>query len=542
MSADATVPRSGPKSGPKSGPESTLAPTLAGAVRTAADRWPDRVAWRFDPGGELTFSDVDRLTAGYAQALSERGVRAGDRVALLLPNEAAFPLAWIALSLLGAVAVPVNTRYQTADAGHVLRACRASAIVTGAQFGPLLDRLPADLPALGRTIPAAELAADAAGACTPAPAGFEAPDPAGTANIQFTSGTTGRPKGCVLPHRYWTRLGGSLVTEFPYLGAGDVMLTAQPFHYIDPQWNVAAGLLAGAELVILDGFHPSSFWAKVREHEVTYFYCLGAMPGLLLRMPPDPDDRHHRVRAVQCSAIPPALHATLEERWGVPWYEAFGMTETGADLRVTDADHDELVGTGCLGRPVSYRKVQITGADGQPVPAGQTGEITLAGAGMMDGYDGDPEATAGVMRGGWFHTGDLGRMDARGRVYHAGRLKDMIRRGGENVAAREVEEVLLTHPEIRLAAVTAVPDEIRGEEVKAYYVTSGAAVEPGELVRYCGDRIAGFKVPRFWQPASDLPRTDSERVIKSQLGTLAGPVSDAAGGTWADGRDSGDAS
>jgi crotonobetaine/carnitine-CoA ligase len=318
------------------------------------------------------------------------------------------------------------------------------------------------------------------------------------------------------------------------------MLTAQPFHYIDPQWNVAAGLLAGAELVILDGFHPSSFWAKVREHKVTYFYCLGAMPGLLLRMPPDPDDRHHRVRVVQCSAIPPALHATLEERWGVSWYEAFGMTETGADLRVTDADHDELVGTGCLGGPVSYRKVQITGADGQPAGAGQTGEITLAGPGMMDGYDGDPEATARVMRGGWFHTGDLGRMDARGRVYHAGRLKDMIRRGGENVAAREVEEVLLTHPAIRLAAVTAVPDEIRGEEVKAYYVTSGLTVEPGELARYCRDRLAGFKVPRFWQSASDLPRTDSERVIKSQLGTLAGPVFDAADGTWADGRDSGD--
>jgi crotonobetaine/carnitine-CoA ligase len=458
-------------------------------------------------------------------------------VALLLSNEAAFPLTWIALSLLGAAAVPVNTRYQTADAEHLLRACRASAVVTADEFRPLLDRLPADLPALAKIVSAPELAREGRRAsrdgafAAPDPA-FAAPDPAGTANIQFTSGTTGRPKGCVLPHGYWTRLGGSLVTEFPYLGAGDVMLTAQPFNYIDPQWNVAAGLLAGAELVILDGFHPSSFWAKVREHQVTYFYCLGAMPGLLLRMPPDPADRDHRVRVVQCSAIPPTLHAPLEERWGVPWYEAFGMTETGADLRVTDADHDELVGSGCLGGPVSYRQVQIIGDDGQPVPDGQTGEITLAGPGMMDGYDGDPEATAAVLRDGWFHTGDLGRMDTSGRVYHAGRLKDMIRRGGENVAAREVEEVLLTHPAIKLVAVVAVPDEIRGEEVKAYYVT-GAEVGPGELAGYCRERLAAFKVPRFWQPASDLPRTDSERVIKKQLGQLAGPVFDAAGGTWA---------
>jgi crotonobetaine/carnitine-CoA ligase len=223
----------------------------------------------------------------------------------------------------------------------------------------------------------------------------------------------------------------------------------------------------------------------------------------------------------------------------VPWYEAFGMTETGADLRVTDADHDELVGTGCLGRPVSDRKVQIAGAGGRPLPAGQTGEITLAGPGMMDGYDGDPEATARVLRDGWFHTGDLGRMDTHGRVYHAGRIKDMIRRGGENVAAREVEEVLLTHPGIRLAAVTAVPDEIRGEEVKAYYVTSGASVEPGELSEYCRERLAVFKVPRFWQPARDLPRTDSERVVKNRLGTLAGPVFDTADGTWSGGPDGG---
>jgi carnitine-CoA ligase len=509
--------------------------TLAAAVRVAARRWPDRIAWRFDPGDHLTFNDVARLTAGYAQALRDRGVRSGDRVAVLLGNEAAFPLTWLALSLLGAAAVPVNTRYQSADAGHVLRACRASAIVAGARYTPLLPRLPADLPALRLTIRAAEIAAAAARTGAP-PAGSGDPDPAGTANIQFTSGTTGRPKGCVLPHRYWTQLGSSLVTEFPYLGEQDVMLTAQPFHYIDPQWNVAAALLAGAELVVLDGFHPSSFWAKVRHHRVTYFYCLGAMPGLLLRMPADRADRDHRVRAVQCSAIPPALHAALEQRWGVPWYEAFGMTETGADLRVTDTDHDELVGTGCLGRPVRYRKVRITGADGRPVPAGQTGEITLAGAGMMDGYYDDPEATARVMRDGWFRTGDLGRMDSRGRVYHAGRIKDMIRRGGENVAAREVEEVLLAHPRIRLVAVTGVADEIRGEEVKACYVTSDEIIEvrPDELAEYCAQRLAAFKVPRYWQPAADLPRTDSERVIKERLGELTGPVFDRADGTWAE--------
>ncbi len=521
--------------------------TLAAAVAAAASRWPDRVAWTFDPGDRLTFADVHRLTAGLAAELRDRGVRPGDRVAVLMANEAAFPLTWLALSLAGAAMVPVNTRYQTADAEHVLRLGEASAIVAGAQFEPLLRRLPADVSALRRVLPAAGLMRAAerngqpgAGPAGPAGPDPASPDPAGTASIQFTSGTTGRPKGCVLPHRYWTQLAGSLVAEFPYLGDQDVMLTAQPFHYIDPQWNVAAGLLAGAELVVLDGFHPSSFWAKVRQHRVTYFYCLGAMPALLLRMPPDPADRDHRVRAVQCSAIPPALHAELEQRWDVPWYEAFGMTETGADLRVTDLDHDELVGTGCLGRPAGHRQVRIVGADGSPVPAGETGEMLLAGPGMMDGYYREAEATSKVLRDGWFHTGDLARMDSAGRVYHAGRLKDMIRRSGENVAAREVEEVLLGHPAVRLVAVTGVPDDIRGEEVKAYYVggrPEGAATGPAELADYCRERLAAFKVPRFWQPASDLPRTDSERVVKARLAELDGPVFDVITGTWTGGRE-----
>jgi carnitine-CoA ligase len=504
-----------------------LPDTLSGAARRAARLWPERIAWTFDPGERLTFADVDRLVDGYALALRDRGVCAGDRVAVLLDNEPGFPLTWLALSRIGATLVPVNTKYQTADAEHVLRASRASAIVAGERFGSLLARLPSDVPATGRILPIAEIAA--AAELVPGGTDLGDPDPAGTANVQFTSGTTGRPKGCVLPHRYWTTLGGSLVNEFPYLGPQDVMLTAQPFHYIDPQWNVAAGLLAGAELVVLDGFHPTSFWKKIRQHHVSYFYCLGAMPTLLLRMEPDPADRQHQVRAVQCSAIPPALHATLESRWGVPWYEAFGMTETGADLRVTDADHDELVGTGCLGGPTSHRRVRVVDASGSPVPTGEVGEITLAGDGMMDGYDGDPDATARVMRDGWFYTGDLGRMDAEGRVYHAGRLKDMIRRSGENVAAREVEEVLLTHPSVTLVAVTAVPDEIRGEEVKAYYVSSAP---PSELASYCRERLAAFKVPRFWQPAADLPRTDSERVAKSRLASVTGPVFDATTGQW----------
>ena len=326
--------------------------------------------------------------------------------------------------------------------------------------------------------------------------------PGTVVNVQYTSGTTGRPKGCLLTHEYWTTLAGSLLTEHPRLDADDVLLTAQPFHYVDPQWNVAAALLAGGRLVALDGFHPSTFWRKVREHDVTYVYCLAAMPVLLLRQPPDTADRDHRVRAVQCSAIPPALHADLEERWGVAWTEAFGMTETGADIRVSAEEHDALVGTGCLGRPAAHREARVD----------EQGQLWLRGPGMMLGYRGHPSP---FDADGWFPTGDLARVDSEGRYYLAGRLKDMIRRAGENVAAVEVEEVLLAHPGVRLAAVVGAPDEVRGEEVAAYVVAPEATAE--ELSSWCAERLAGFKVPSIWRFRDELPLTASLRVEKAAL-------------------------
>lgn len=467
---------------------------LVSILDAAASYRGERTAWTFDlgdgPAKTLSYAEVGARSASYAQALRELGVVAGDRVAVLLGNRPEMPLVWFALMRLGAAMVPLNVRYGPVDTGHVLHDAGARMVVTTAAHAGALEAVDY----LPEVVLVEELFAEGAWSQGPV-------DPAAVVNVQYTSGTTGRPKGCLLTHRYWTTLGGSMVAEFPHVSDEDVMLTAQPFHYIDPQWNVVTALLAGAHLVALDGFHPSTFWAKVREHEVTYFYCLAAMPTLLLRMPPDPLDRQHRVRAVQCSAIPTALHAELEERWGVPWFEAFGMTETGADIRVGSDDHDELVGTGCLGLPAAHREVRLV-----------EGELWLRGPGMMEGYLGHPSP---FREDGWFPTGDLARLDDAGRVYLTGRLKDMIRRSGENIAAREVEDVLLTHPAVRLAAVVGVPDEIRGEEVKAYVVAPGSS--PEELTTWCAERLASFKVPRFWEFRDDLPLTASHRVEKAKL-------------------------
>ena len=485
---------------------------LVELVTRAAERWPGKTAWIFDSTGErFTFAGIDARSSQFAVSLRELGVEPGDRVAVMLRNQPEFPLVWLALAKLGAMLVPVNTGYREFDGAHVLSHSGARFAVAAEEFLELLRKIAPET-RLERVLTVGELTESPRETTETFSADAERP-----VNIQYTSGTTGAPKGCVLPNRYWTTLAIGLATDFPSIGDTDILLTAQPFHYIDPQWNVALGLASGAKLVMLDRFHPSTFWAKVREHEVTWFYCLGLMPALLLRLPDSPEDKQHKVRAICASAIPRDLHAELEARWGVPWFEAFGMTETGGDIRMSEEDHDALVGTGCLGRPSRDREVMIADAQGKPLPRGETGELLIRGIGLMHGYHNDPGATAKAFTGGWFHTGDLANMDAEGRVYYVGRTKDMIRRSGENVSADEVERVLMLHPDIRFAAVIAVPDNLRGEEIKAYVVLGDENSPPEELAEFCARKLAYFKVPRYWAVVDSLPMTPSERVAKGEL-------------------------
>ena len=499
------------------------------AVRRAAARWPDRSALVFDETAEtLTFSELALRVDRFAAALAATGIGPGDRVGIMLPNRVEWPLAWLGLARLGAVMVPINTGFRTADAGFVLEHAGVRAVVatgavtallrdvraaTGATFGILCIDGGAD----GNAVDLASLVEAHANDAPPA----AAVDSHTLVNVQYTSGTTGEPKGCMLSHSWFMRFAWRVMVLHDGLDDTDTILTSQPFYYVDPQWNLAVALLSGATLVVLDRFHPSTFWHKVRRHRVTWFYCLGVMPKLMLNTPPSALDREHSVRRVICSAIPRADHAAIEERWGVPWHEAFGMTESGLDIAVELADHDETLGTGCIGTPMPGREARVVDARDRPVPAGAPGELVLRGVGLMDGYYRNPVATAEAFRNGWLHTGDVVRCDERGRYHYVSRRKDMIRRSGENIAAAEVEEVIMRHPGVRLAAVLAVDDDLRGEEAMAYVVpgdrVSREEVSPTVLAAFCAERLARFKVPRYWKYRDDLPRTPSERVRKEAL-------------------------
>lgn len=513
--------------------------TLPGAVRRAAELWPDRTAWIFDlrdgpipdASGSLTFADIAAAVDTAAAYLRESGVRAGDRVATLLDNRPELPITWLALATLGAVGVPLSVKYRQDDAGYILQRARVRALVSEPDLAATIGMSPQAAAAAG--IPLLTPPTWDGGMPTDVAPLPDVHDPDDIVSVQYTSGTTGRPKGCLLSHDYWLTLARSIVTGFPRLTPDDRMLTAQAMSYMDPQWNIVASLVSGASLVVLDGFHPATFWDRVREYDVTYFYCLASMPGMMLAHAPSNLDHQHRVRVIQCSAIPPKRHAELEARWGAPWFEVFGMTETGGDIHVTDEDHDACVGSGLLGRAKPNREIDVVAPDGTPVPRGTAGELVIRGPGLMSGYDDDPAATADVFRGGWLHTGDLAVMDDRGYVRLVGRLKDMIRRSGENIAAREVEETLLGHPDVRIAAVVAEPDEVRGEEVKAYVVLTDdrdAAAVASELRDFCREHLAAFKAPRFWEVRDDLPRTASERVAKTEL--VPGQTWDAENQRW----------
>jgi len=501
----------------------------------AAQLWPAKAALVFDATGDrLTFSELDSLSNAYANALAGIGIRPGERIAVMLPNRVEFPLLWLAIAKLGAVMVPVNVNYRTVDAGYVLAHSGSRLLVVDASLEQLASDLKIEVPTLEMVATADGAGRDmlslvdlVAAAVTERPSADVAAET--LLNIQYTSGTTGRPKGCLLTHYFWTRMGGNFYRYHPHLDDRDVILTCQAFYYADPQWLFVAALMSGATMVVLDRFHASNFWSRIRTYGVTFFYCLGMMPVALLRTPPSDEDRRHRVRAVSCSAIPASFHRALEDRWGVPWFEVYGMTETGGDIMVGAEEHDDLVGSGSMGRAMADREVRVVDSDDRPVPRGELGEIVVRGPGLLDGYHRDPEATAAAFRNGWFHTGDVGRQSDEGLFYFVARRKDMIRRSGENIAAVEVEEVMKLHPAVAEVACLPVPDELRGEEILICVVLSQGTPQPNpdDLAAFCAERLANFKIPRYWSFRESLPHTPSERVAKGAL--LAGQADLRAG-------------
>ncbi len=498
-------------------------PSLGHLLEDATAAHGDKPLFIYE-GQHLSYADFNRRVNRLANTLHELGVGKGDRVSVMLPNGFAFPMVWFALAKLAAVMVPTNINYIEKDLHYILADSGAKAIVLDAEYLPRLQVVTSRLPDLEHILvlgdaPAGTFNLDVRMAAASESFTIGRVDQAELLNIQYTSGTTGFPKGCMLTHRYWLLM-GQITNQYLEFRQDDVDLTAQPFYYMDPQWNTVACMMSGIPLVIMQKFSISRFWPLVVENQVTLLYLLGTMPFFLMKREPDDLEKNHRLRIIICSGIVPHFHQTFEERFNVPWREAFGMTETGVDL-VMPLDDGQSVGSGAMGLPVLTKHARVVNAAEQEAPDGEIGELVVRGEPMMLGYWNKPDKTAEVIRDGWLHTGDLVFKDERGYFHWVGRIKDMVRRGGENISAAEVEGAIIEHPGVKSAAVVAVPDELRGEEVKVYVILlSGEtpeSVPPQMIVDFAAKKLAAFKLPRYVAYVEQFPLTPSERVAKHEL-------------------------
>jgi acyl-CoA synthetase (AMP-forming)/AMP-acid ligase II len=355
--------------------------------------------------------------------------------------------------------------------------------------------------------------------------------------LLYTSGTTGRPKGCVLTNEYYlfagewyNQIGGMCIVQ----PGTDRLITPLPMAHMNAMaCSTMAMILAGGCVVALDRFHPGTWWRSVRDSRATIVHYLGVMPSMLMGTEPSPTDREHHVRFGFGAGVDKRLHAPFESRFGFPLLEAWAMTETGMGAAIIANREPRHVGTACFGRPEPDVEARVVDDHGNDVAAGIPGELLVRGAGsaprrgFFSEYLKDPEATAEAWAGGWFHTGDVVTRDDAGYFCFVDRRKNVIRRSGENIAALEVESVLRQHPLVRQVAVAATPDPLRGDEVLACVIPAqpippeGTREAAAEITTFCLQQLAYYKAPGYVAFVDSLPLTATQKVQRGELKALA---------------------
>ncbi len=512
-------------------------PTIYAALRDSARRYPQHTFLHIPASAsgtgnpvELTYAatlaQVDRITECYRA----RGVGVGDRVALLLENRAEYLLHFFALNALGVCVVPLNPDYQRAELEYVLDHSEARLAVA---LPHQLDRLKAlgrnDLIVASSAEPFALPPLDRASAASAART--ERPGPDTHCVLLYTSGTTGKPKGCIITNYYCIAMGRHYNSEGGLCAVREGqerLITPLPlFHMNALCASTMAMLLSGGCVIQLDRFHPKSWWAEVVNARASIVHYLGVMPAILLGLPVDAQERAHGVRFGYGANANPKDHQAFEQRFGIPLIEAWAMTETGSGACVAASREPRHVGTRCIGTPRPGIEMRLVDEHENDVADGEPGELLVRHGGpdprrgFFSGYLKDEAATEHAWRGGWFHTGDAVRRGPDGLLHFVDRKKNIIRRSGENIAALEVEAALLDHPAIGQIAVIAAPDAVRDEEVMACVVAQQGATRDratAESIQdWCLQRLAYYKAPGYVAFIDALPTTATNKVQKARL-------------------------
>jgi crotonobetaine/carnitine-CoA ligase len=474
----------------------------------------------------MTYGEAPLIAAGMASFLIEAGLRPGDRVVCLLSNRMELIELWFGLSWAGAVLVPVNTAFRGPQLAHIVQTAKPKFIVAEAEKLHLLKAVPNAVAGAAAIflVDSGKGADDRSiGSVAILPLARKkvwieprAVSPADPAAILFTSGTTGPGKGVICPHAqfYWW---GVLSGESLAVTAEDVLFTTLPMFHTNALNALWQAMLAGSTYSFESRFSASQFWEQAIQRRATITYLLGAIVHILLKQHPSPLDRQHRIRTALSPATPAELGNEFNKRFGINLLEGYGSTETNFIL--SNAFGRSSPGT--MGHVQDGFEVRIVDENDCDVPDGEAGEMLVRSHepfSMASGYFGDDDATAKAWRDRWFHTGDRVSRDAEGVYRFVDRIKDSIRRRGENISSWEVENALMSHPEVVNAAVIGVASEMTEEEVMAFVEFRGnIRPEPEELVRYLDGRLAYFAIPRFWDFVTELPMTENGKVKKHLL-------------------------
>jgi carnitine-CoA ligase len=488
----------------------------------AAARDPGGI-WVRSDAGTLSFAGALNRVAAAADSLRDAGVSHGDLVMVTARTTPEYLICWLALTALGAVVVSVNPRSAPAELAGLARQTQPRALITDQGLAALISQAEiSGLPPLG-VLDAIELAGDWAhggGPSRPLPASPVMADD--LAVLIPTSGTTGRSKLVMQTHRTYVLAGEG----FPYwmgLTAADRLMTSLPlFHINAPAYSMMGSLACGAGLILLPRFSASGFLDAARRHGATEFNAIGAMLEILMRQPPRPDDADTPLRLCYTGPAPAReRQEEMERRFGLRIVVGYAMSESPYGLIWPHGSRP----FGTLGtvrqHPVLgvINQARVVDDAGEEVGPGGTGELLLRNPVLTRGYWGMPEETERAFTAdGWLHTGDLVTVDPGGTYTFVARKKEVLRRRGENLSPAEVEEVLEEHPDVLECAVVGVPSELSEEEVKAFVVPApGRVPDFAELRAFTAGRLAAFKVPRYWQLISELPRTPTARVAKHRL-------------------------
>jgi len=514
--------------------QSTIGETFFRAVQVYADKSflavPANPARAYDPAGrETSYGEAASVVRELMHVYTAAGYGVGHRIGLLIENRPEHMLHKLAMNALGVCCVPLNPDHRPRELAYVLDHANVDLVVV---LAPLEPQLRLGMAQTERCRPQVVLFERFAASLPPAAhqAQSSASDAATPASILYTSGTTGRPKGCLLSHGYELAAGAWYSTRGGLAAFGEAcerIYNPLPLFHINASiFSFYCAMLKGNCQVQTDRFQPMRWWTEVHESRATVVHYLGVVVPMLLGQPAHPYERDHSVRFAIGAGVEPQRHKAFEERFGFPLIEIWGMTEMVR--AIIDNQPPREVGTRAFGRVTLGVEVRVVDDNDADMPTGQEGEMLVRHSAatprrhFFSGYLDDEAATEASWRGGWFHTGDIVTRDASGLLRFVDRRKNIIRRSGENIAAAEVEALLQAHPLVEHVAVLAVKDDLREEEVLACVVlkpgTAAVAVNTARvLFDHCHNNLAYYKAPGWFYFTDSIPTTATQKTQKHQI-------------------------